>query len=201
MDADQLAKARRAYDALDTLGFWLPLAWTALVLLTLLLARRRLAGHREAGDRLARGPGAARPRSLFARDTLTEDLPQRDVALAVWDVVIADLRRAVELRCRAGGDRPGDGRRGRNVVEGTRPPPGTVGGGRLRLAGLVRSTVTLVTGPRHASAAVRRGRAVRPRTPPAIRLAGTDVRARFPPKQQGPHLVLRLNPAPTTRAL
>ena len=39
MDADQLAKARRAYDTLDTLGFWLPLVWAALVLLTLLLAR------------------------------------------------------------------------------------------------------------------------------------------------------------------
>ena len=26
MDADQLAKARRAYDTLDTLGFWLPLS-------------------------------------------------------------------------------------------------------------------------------------------------------------------------------
>ncbi len=43
MDADQLARTRRAYDTLDTLGFWLPLAWAALVLLTVLLARRRLA--------------------------------------------------------------------------------------------------------------------------------------------------------------
>ena len=38
MDANQLAKARRGYDALDTLGFWLPVVWVALVLLTLLLA-------------------------------------------------------------------------------------------------------------------------------------------------------------------
>ena len=51
MDADQLAKARRAYDALDTLGFWLPLFWAALVLLTLFLARA----------------GSPRPRSWLRR--------------------------------------------------------------------------------------------------------------------------------------
>ena len=34
---------------------------------------------------------------LFARDALTEDLPQRDVALAVWDVVVASLWRAIEV--------------------------------------------------------------------------------------------------------
>jgi hypothetical protein len=34
---------------------------------------------------------------LFARDLLTEDLPQRDVAMAVWDVVVASLWRAIEV--------------------------------------------------------------------------------------------------------
>ena len=97
MDADQLAKARRAYDALDTLGFWLPLAWAALVLLTLLLARRRLATTAKlaAGSLLTLGLLALV--LLFARDALTEDLPQRDVALAVWDVVVASLWRTIEV--------------------------------------------------------------------------------------------------------
>jgi hypothetical protein len=97
MDADQLAKARRASDALDALGFWLPLVWAALVLVTLLLARRRLttAAKLAAVSLLAMGVLALV--LLFARDALTGDLPQRDVALAVWDVVVASLWREIEV--------------------------------------------------------------------------------------------------------
>jgi hypothetical protein len=97
MDADQLAKARRAYDALDTLGFWLPLVWAALVLLTLLLARRRLATTAKLAAASLLTLGLLALVLLFARDALTEDLPQRDVALAVWDVVVASLWRAIEV--------------------------------------------------------------------------------------------------------
>ena len=97
MDADQLAKARRAYDALDTLGFWLPLAWAALVLLTLLLARRRLATTAKLAAASLLTLGLLALVLLFARDALTEDLPQRDVALAVWDVVVASLWRTIEV--------------------------------------------------------------------------------------------------------
>ena len=97
MDADQLAKARRAYDALDTLGFWLPLLWAALVLLTLLLARRRLATTAKLAAASLLTLGLLALVLLFARDALTEDLPQRDVALAVWDVVVASLWRAIEV--------------------------------------------------------------------------------------------------------
>ena len=97
MDADQLAKARRAYDALDTLGFWLPLAWAALVLLTLLLARRRLSSTAKLAAASLLTMGLLALVVLFARDGLTEDLPQRDVALAVWDVVVASLWRAIEV--------------------------------------------------------------------------------------------------------
>jgi hypothetical protein len=97
MDADQLAKARRAYDTLDTLGFWLPLVWAALVLLTLLLARRRLATTAKLAAVSLLTLGLLALVVLFARDALTEDLPQRDVALAVWDVVVASLWRAIEV--------------------------------------------------------------------------------------------------------
>ena len=97
MDADQLAKARRAYDALDTLGFWLPLVWAALVLLTLLLARRRLATTAKLAAASLLTLGLLALVLLFARDALTEDLPQRDVALAVWDVVVASLWRAIQV--------------------------------------------------------------------------------------------------------
>ncbi len=97
MDADQLTKARRAYDALDTLGFWLPLVWAALVLLTLLLAHRRLATTAKLAAASLVTLGLLALVLLFARDALTEDLPQRGVALAVWDVVVASLWRAVEV--------------------------------------------------------------------------------------------------------
>ena len=125
MDADQLAKARRAYDALDTLGFWLPLVWAALVLLTLLLARRRLATTAKLAAATLVTLGLLALVLLFARDALTEDLPQRDVALAVWDVVVASLWRAIEVCCgRAGGGRAGGSRAGESA--GTRAaPPGT----------------------------------------------------------------------------
>ena len=101
MDADQLAKARRAYDALDTLGFWLPLVWAALVLLTLLLARRRLATTAKLAAATLVTLGLLALVLLFARDALTGDLPQRDVALAVWDVVVASLWRAIGISAAA----------------------------------------------------------------------------------------------------
>jgi len=97
MDADQLAKARRAYDALDTLGFWLPLVWAALVLLTLLLARRRLAATARLAVASLVTLGLLALVLLFAREVLTGDLPQRDVAMAVWNVVVASLWRAIEV--------------------------------------------------------------------------------------------------------
>jgi hypothetical protein len=97
MDADRLTKARRAYDTLDTLGFWLPLVWAALVLLTLLLAHRRLASTVKLAAASLVTLGLLALVLLFARDALTEDLAQRDVALAVWDVVVASLWRAIEV--------------------------------------------------------------------------------------------------------
>ena len=97
MDAGQLAKARTAYDALDTLGFWLPLVWAAMVLLTLLLAHRRLASAAKLAVASLVTMGLLALVLLFARDALTEDLPQRDVALAVWDVVVANLWRAIKI--------------------------------------------------------------------------------------------------------
>jgi hypothetical protein len=97
MDAGQLAKARRAYDALDTLGFWLPVLWAALALLTLLLARRRLAATAKLAVAALLTLGLLALALLFARDAFTEDLPQRDVAVAVWDVVVARLWRELEV--------------------------------------------------------------------------------------------------------
>ncbi len=97
MDADQVAKARRAYDALDTLGFWLPLLWAALVLLTLLAARRRLATTARLAVASLATLGLLALVLVFARDVLTEDLPQRDVAMAVWDVVVSSLWRAIKV--------------------------------------------------------------------------------------------------------
>ena len=97
MDSDQLARARRAYAALDALGLWLPVAWVVAVALTLLLARRRL----PALARLALGSAVAVALLgwglVLARDATTGDLPQRDLARAVWDVVVAGLRRELEI--------------------------------------------------------------------------------------------------------
>jgi len=101
MSAAQLAKARRAYDALDTLGFWLPLAWVATLALTLLLARRRVAATVKVAVASLVATGLLALALVFARDAVTEDLPQRDVAVAVWDVVVADLWHQIAL-CAAG---------------------------------------------------------------------------------------------------
>ena len=116
MDADQLAKARRAYDTLDALGFWLPLVWAALVLLTLLLAQRRLATTAKLAAASLLTLGLLALVLLFARDALTGDLPQRDVALAVWDVVVASLWRAIGVSAAAlAGGRAGGGGAGRGA--------------------------------------------------------------------------------------
>jgi hypothetical protein len=97
MDADQVAKARRAYDVLDTLGVWLPVGWIVAVLLTLLVARRRLASTANLAGASVVALGVLALALVFARDAVTEDLPQRDVALAVWDVVVASLWREIEI--------------------------------------------------------------------------------------------------------
>ncbi len=97
MDADQLARARRAYQLLDALGFWLPFAWMVAVLLTLVVARRKVAATAKLaiGSLLALGLLALG--LTIARTRLTEDLPQRDVARQVWDVVTAQLWHQLEL--------------------------------------------------------------------------------------------------------
>ena len=97
MDADQLAKARRAYDAVDLLGSWLPVAWVAMLVLTLLLARRRLAATAKLAVASLPMLGLLALALLVARDAVTSDLPQRDVAGAVWDVVVASLWREIEI--------------------------------------------------------------------------------------------------------
>jgi hypothetical protein len=97
MDADQLAKARRAYDALDALGFWLPVAWALMILLTLLLARRRLATTSKLALASLLTLGLLALALVLARSALTDDLPDRDVARAVWDVLLAGLWRSIEV--------------------------------------------------------------------------------------------------------
>lgn len=91
MDADQLTQARRLYQLLDTLGFWVPVAWALAVLLTLALARRRLAATSRLAWATLPVVGLLALALVFARDVVTGDLAQRDVARAVWDVVVRSL--------------------------------------------------------------------------------------------------------------
>jgi hypothetical protein len=97
MDADQLAELRRAYNLLQALGFWLPVFWAASVLLALLLARRRLAAASKLAIASLLMVGVFAVGLAFARDSVTEDLPDPEVAQAVWDVVVASLWRAIEV--------------------------------------------------------------------------------------------------------
>ena len=90
-NADQLAKARRGYDLLQTLGFWLPVAWAAAVALTLVLARRRWAALAKVALVSLPMLGLLALALAFTKDTLTSSLPQREVAVAIWDVVVASL--------------------------------------------------------------------------------------------------------------
>lgn len=97
MDSELLAKVRRWYDALNTFGFWLPVAWAVLVLVTLLLSRRRLASLARLAVASLLALGLFALGLYVARDVVTADLPEQDVVLAVWDVVLASLWRAVEV--------------------------------------------------------------------------------------------------------
>jgi hypothetical protein len=67
------------------------------VLLTLLLARCRLATAARLAVASLVSLGLLALVLVFAREVLTEDLPQRGVATAVWDVVVASLWRAIEI--------------------------------------------------------------------------------------------------------
>ena len=92
-----MAKARRVYDALDRLGFWLPVAWAVLVALTLLLARQRLAATAWLALVSLLGMGFLALGLAWARSALTENLPDPEVARAVWDVLARSLWRAIEV--------------------------------------------------------------------------------------------------------
>lgn len=97
MDADGLARARRGYQLLDALGFWLPFGWMVAVLLTLLLARRRLAASAGLAIGSVLALGVLALGLWVARGVLTRDLPQRGAARQVWDVVTASLWHQLEL--------------------------------------------------------------------------------------------------------
>jgi hypothetical protein len=97
MRADQLSRARRAYDVLDTLGLWLPVAWAALVVVTLVLARRRLVATARLAIASLLALGLLALALLLGRDSYTRDLPQRDAARAVWDVLTASLWHQIEV--------------------------------------------------------------------------------------------------------
>jgi len=97
MDADQLTRARRAYQLLDALGFWLPFGWMVAVLLTLVFARRKVAATAKLAIGSLVALGLLALGLTVARTRLTEDLPQRDVARQVWDVVTAQLWHQLEL--------------------------------------------------------------------------------------------------------
>jgi hypothetical protein len=72
-------------------------AWVVAVLLTLLLARRRVGAiaRLAIGSLLALGLLALG--LVYARNALIEDLTQRDVAQAVWDVVVTTLWHEIDL--------------------------------------------------------------------------------------------------------
>ncbi len=200
VDAGQLAKARTAYDALDTLGFWLPLVWVATVLLTLLLAHRRLASAAKLAVASLVTMGLLALVLLFARDALTEDLPaarRRPGGLARLgrEPCGARSRSAGRAwrwspwwrRCWPECSDAEQRRPGR-----TRTAPAAVGLARLRSKRrhLGDGHVDRLR-PRHHAGNARRRPVGRHR---AIHLGryGTS-RTRFPPKQQGPHLVFRLS--------
>lgn len=91
MKSSDLEKLRGGYQLLDTLGFWLPVAWVLLVVLVLLMARRRLAalGHLALGSLLTLGILAVA--LAVARGLVTERSPDQELAQAVWDVVLDPL--------------------------------------------------------------------------------------------------------------
>lgn len=93
--ADDLTRARRAYDVLDALGFWLPVLWLVALVAAVLLAadRLRLVGRIAIAGivvlallRVALG---------LARNAVADSSVDSDVTGALWDVLTDSLYRAV----------------------------------------------------------------------------------------------------------
>jgi hypothetical protein len=97
LDGDRLEQAQWGYDLLDALGFWLPVLWLVAVALTLVAARRRLATTARLAVASLVTLGALALALHLARGRVTAGLPRREVAEAVWDVVVASLWRVVEV--------------------------------------------------------------------------------------------------------
>jgi hypothetical protein len=97
MDADQLDRVRRGYDGLNRMGFWLPVAWTVLVILTLGLARRRLRATAWLALLSLLTLALLALGMVSARSEIPEHLRDPEVARAVWDVLVRSLWRAVAM--------------------------------------------------------------------------------------------------------
>lgn len=91
MKRSDLAQVRGVYHLVESLGFWLPLAWVAIVALVLLTARRRLAtlGHLAIGALVTLAMLAML--LIVTRIVATEMSPDQELTEAIWDVVLAPL--------------------------------------------------------------------------------------------------------------
>ena len=93
--ADDLSKARSAYDVLDALGFWLPVLWLVALVAAVVLSSDRL--------RLLGRLGIAgfvvlvllRIALALARGAVTDSSVDGDVTGALWDVLTDSLYQAV----------------------------------------------------------------------------------------------------------
>lgn len=91
---EDLRQAQDGYAIAEDAGFWSPIVWVLLVALTLLVARRRL----QALAWLAAGSAVMVAVAVLglrlARSELLGKVPagDRDLAAAIWDVMVRDLR-------------------------------------------------------------------------------------------------------------
>lgn len=88
-----LERARAGYHLLDALGFWLPVLWLALVAAALALSPRRWRVALWLGVGTALGALALLVALAVARGALAGSSGDPEVVKAIWDAVMAGLRR------------------------------------------------------------------------------------------------------------
>ncbi len=96
-DHQQLRAAQEGYQLLDASRTWLPIAWVALVVITLVMAERRLRALGILAGAALVSAALVWPVLSALRSSALDSIPQadRDLGGAIWDAVTNSLERGV----------------------------------------------------------------------------------------------------------
>ncbi len=92
---EELEKARWGWNVVTTLGYWLPIAWAALVVLVLVSARRKVAALGELAIGALVALGLLWGGLLLARTAVLDSAPE--IADTLWDAVFESLLTTIQI--------------------------------------------------------------------------------------------------------